>query len=50
VRRRQKVAVAGLTAYVLFEKVVPEKVVPLIGASRFVGIGLVAWGLWVVFA
>jgi predicted metal-binding membrane protein len=36
--------VAGLTAYVLL-----EKVVPWIGASRLVGFVLVGWGLSLFF-
>lgn len=36
--------VAGLTGYVLL-----EKVVPWLAASRIVGVGLVAWGFWLAF-
>src|ERR1700741_1287544 len=37
--------VAGLTAYVVL-----EKVVPWIGASRAVGVGLVGWGIVALLA
>jgi len=38
--------VAALTAYVLLEKIVPERLVPWLGASRLVGVGLIGWGAW----